>query len=738
MPQDPKKALSEESKRISMLALRALKDSLADGEITPSEFLTSFLQELKEEYIRQYILGIGGVDNMQPSDWGSIGGNLGSQYQYARDFGGLIEDGELSDAQIEARLDLYGESSDEIFELANYRRHELDGYTHERWILDDDKENCADCLALADLGWVELGTLPTPCDGSTACMNNCGCYKEYGEYDYERSITREGNSNSGNYGHDGRPGQVGGSAPNLSRETIERLFRVTYNPHAETGVGVSSTEYSPRIGGDYEGSERQLRERLGEAAGGLSEEEVYSAQGPTYFQPFDSSYSGTHVIASAARVFGLERSPYDIKMEQRWREQASAFSRKDIKNDMLANGWTYNARMLSDTEMDSLVRASYEMTQAAFRAEGITHITVYRGMTSDRESAIRNALESWTLDPKVAGGYGEIESMTVPVEQVFGIPCAGWGTDTQLELVIMNGIPVTNREIGRKDRDSDSDEIFNDIERWEKWMKSSAKTREGNENSGNYGHMGRPGEVGGSMARENTLFHIYRSLVNYGGDRQTLDGREYKSIETPSPAIHTPSEQEEITVRLNELTEAINGRTSEQDLETMDKWTHESHYCRAMCAIMRGQDTSKLDTVEQSREAIQALTYYLSDKYIGEDLILYRGVEGSFAQKLATLEPGDSFTDGAFFATSLSLDTAMSLGYGSVGSDSTVLRILAPAETHGALMTHSTYWAGEFEVLLQGGYTFEVISNEREEVGAPLKHPGYGIRTITIRPVLGE
>ncbi len=419
MPNDPKKALSEESKRLSMLALRALKDLLADGQITPSEFLTSFLQELKEEYIRQYILGIGGVDNMQPSDWGSIGGNLGSQYRYARDFGGLIEDGELSDAQIEARLDLYGESSDEIFELANYRRHELDGYTHERWILDDDKENCADCLALADLGWVELGTLPTPCDGSTACMNNCGCYKEYGVYDYERSINREGNSNSGNYGHGGRPGEVGGSAPtsgvSLSRDILAGTSDDTYRLIDSVSANLSRKW-------DIEES----------ALDALLKEENPQYDTSTPFEEKKEAYINI-LLRNWAGSSGDEPSKVAIQGAANYAgiNIPEGLVSSEVQEWMAANPGT-------EEGLQNLGRLIYEETQSRLEDNGIQTVHLYRAESP--EANRDRAFSSWS---GTYGGfittsvdYERIEA-DIPARYLFSLPATGFGTLAESEVVVL-------------------------------------------------------------------------------------------------------------------------------------------------------------------------------------------------------------------------------------------------------------------------------------------------------------
>jgi len=54
-------------------------------------------QEIKDEYIRQYLLGRGGLSQMTQADWGSVGGMLKRQYSYLDRFGNEVDLGKLSE-----------------------------------------------------------------------------------------------------------------------------------------------------------------------------------------------------------------------------------------------------------------------------------------------------------------------------------------------------------------------------------------------------------------------------------------------------------------------------------------------------------------------------------------------------------------------------------------------------------------------------------------------------------------
>jgi hypothetical protein len=151
---------------------------LIDGKLSPKDFGGELKGELKAEYIRQYLLGKGGREQMGPRDWGSIGGMLKEQYKYLPDFIKEIEAGNLTEAQIRARVNMYTNSAREGYERAHERNAEKLGMTQEKWELGE-AEHCEDCVAYAAQGWQPFGTFPTPGAGDTRCMTNCKCQVIY-------------------------------------------------------------------------------------------------------------------------------------------------------------------------------------------------------------------------------------------------------------------------------------------------------------------------------------------------------------------------------------------------------------------------------------------------------------------------------------------------------------------------------------------------------------------------------
>lgn len=208
-PRPPRKVLSEKSVAACMVALEELGQELLDGEITVSEFEATFKEEMKSEYITQYLFGIGGLAYMTGDDWAQVAVDLEKQYKFAENYIDELEaakeedkknmaaflaltdgmsDDEASDMAAPAsavaallwRLGLYADSAGTVYEGASEAAHKRDGFTLEVWNLDDGVENhCPTCPEFAAMGAQPIGTFPEPGDGHTECGNKCHCWKTY-------------------------------------------------------------------------------------------------------------------------------------------------------------------------------------------------------------------------------------------------------------------------------------------------------------------------------------------------------------------------------------------------------------------------------------------------------------------------------------------------------------------------------------------------------------------------------
>lgn len=171
-------AHTESSIQASGVVTDQLASLAAQDAISSGDWYILMREEVKEEYIRQYLSGIGGREVMTPSDWGSIGGMLREQYDHLDGFALDIAEGELTEAQIAARSRMYTNSAREGYERAVLKTAKGLGFDEELWVIGSVNP-CPDCVDNASADWQPLGTFSTPGDGSTVCLTNCDCHKFY-------------------------------------------------------------------------------------------------------------------------------------------------------------------------------------------------------------------------------------------------------------------------------------------------------------------------------------------------------------------------------------------------------------------------------------------------------------------------------------------------------------------------------------------------------------------------------
>lgn len=159
---------------------RAMAGALAERDISLGQWERNMREQIKEEYIRQYLLGRGGRDLMTAQDWGSVGGSLKEQFTWLSQFSAEIATGELSEKQIAARSAMYLHSSREAFERA--RKRAQPDVSEVQWNTTA-AESCIDCIAFANMGWQSVADDPysgaIPGSAATRCLTNCRCWLGY-------------------------------------------------------------------------------------------------------------------------------------------------------------------------------------------------------------------------------------------------------------------------------------------------------------------------------------------------------------------------------------------------------------------------------------------------------------------------------------------------------------------------------------------------------------------------------
>jgi hypothetical protein len=152
-------------------------DNLLSGKINVSTWERQTAELIRDVSLYQYSLGIGGLKQMDWRDHAELSGKLNLQYQYLRGFSNEILRGELSEAQIAARAQMYYNKTRHFYEDGKLKGHSRNGYLWERRVIAAS-HSCSDCIRYSSMGWAKIGTLPNPGE-NCQCRANCKCVKYY-------------------------------------------------------------------------------------------------------------------------------------------------------------------------------------------------------------------------------------------------------------------------------------------------------------------------------------------------------------------------------------------------------------------------------------------------------------------------------------------------------------------------------------------------------------------------------
>lgn len=165
-------------------------------------------------------------------------------------------------------------------------------------------------------------------------------------------------------------------------------------------------------------------------------------------------------VEAPQRTFGLDRDDLSktvkaLRADENWAEVRMGRSR-----------WEYG-EMLTGRVVGELASA----TQAAFKAAGVTHVVLYRGVTGegnpfDRSSSewakgpgrsvregASSGITSWTTDPNVAARYGKtVVKALVPVEHILSFDLVG-RIVTRPDGIVSNEPPTPIMEVNATGRE---------------------------------------------------------------------------------------------------------------------------------------------------------------------------------------------------------------------------------------------------------------------------------------------
>lgn len=154
----------------------ALNAGLSSGALSLIDWERQLRALIKDVHLYSGALARGGWAQMRPSDYGAIGATVKKEYAYLNRFAGQLADGYPVNGTFAARARQYIEAGRTTYYNQLDQVQLEHGMTEERNVLHP-ADSCAECPALTELGWVEIGTLPQI--GMRQCMRNCKCDKEY-------------------------------------------------------------------------------------------------------------------------------------------------------------------------------------------------------------------------------------------------------------------------------------------------------------------------------------------------------------------------------------------------------------------------------------------------------------------------------------------------------------------------------------------------------------------------------
>src|SRR5438309_14178 len=140
------------------------------GEIDVEGFKHRFQRELVKGYESAFRAGKG-EERLSSKDRRWIQSFSAKQFDYLEGFTDDLEAGQ-EPVSNEARVKLYGGTV-----RAAYWQGAVSEYDEPLdWVLNDNVQNCDDCIELADNSPYDPGDLPTvPGAGDTVCLGNCNC-----------------------------------------------------------------------------------------------------------------------------------------------------------------------------------------------------------------------------------------------------------------------------------------------------------------------------------------------------------------------------------------------------------------------------------------------------------------------------------------------------------------------------------------------------------------------------------
>jgi hypothetical protein len=154
--------------------LEALAGRWRAGTLNDSEFRLAMATALRNGHVAAAAVAAGGKASLTPTDLGSIGNRLKSEYKYLDRFVRGVDD-PSGYGNAAARAAMYGSAIAGTYEDGRRRVMRDEGATREKRVIGATVDSCPECLAYAAMGWQPTGTLPGVGE-ACSCLSRCRCH----------------------------------------------------------------------------------------------------------------------------------------------------------------------------------------------------------------------------------------------------------------------------------------------------------------------------------------------------------------------------------------------------------------------------------------------------------------------------------------------------------------------------------------------------------------------------------
>lgn len=152
--------------------LKGIGESYLEHRNT-AQWIIEARTELTSMHTALAMIAQGGREQMDSKSWGRVGQMVKSEMEYLRKFEIALDAGEVSDAQMLARLAMYGEAGYKTYSNM-VKAREADAGMYARRVLDDSaKEHCDDCVSAASDEFVPASEVREI--GDSQCASLCRC-----------------------------------------------------------------------------------------------------------------------------------------------------------------------------------------------------------------------------------------------------------------------------------------------------------------------------------------------------------------------------------------------------------------------------------------------------------------------------------------------------------------------------------------------------------------------------------